>query len=126
MCVADRVLLFLGVLCGESCVRGVFFFQAEDGIRDRNVTGVQRVLFRSARHASCPVLREPWLPRAAISATRLARLATSLIWRPGSGASPRAASGTMARAKPSLAASLSRAAPCAAGRTAPDNDTSPK
>src|SRR5438067_11864385 len=24
-----------------------FFFQAEDGIRDRNVTGVQRVLFRS-------------------------------------------------------------------------------
>src|SRR5207249_11585479 len=25
-----------------------FFFQAEDGIRDRNVTGVQRVLFRSA------------------------------------------------------------------------------
>ena len=26
----------------------VFFFQAEDGIRDRDVTGVQRVLFRSA------------------------------------------------------------------------------
>ena len=25
-----------------------FFFQAEDGIRDRDVTGVQRVLFRSA------------------------------------------------------------------------------
>src|SRR5437868_7780967 len=24
-----------------------FFFQAEDGIRDRNVTGVRRVLFRS-------------------------------------------------------------------------------
>ena len=24
-----------------------FFFQAEDGIRDRDVTGVQRVLFRS-------------------------------------------------------------------------------
>src|SRR5699024_8533268 len=28
--------------------RGVFFFQAEDGIRDRNVTGVQTVLFRSS------------------------------------------------------------------------------
>src|SRR5699024_8716225 len=26
-----------------------FFFQAEDGIRDRNVTGVQTVLFRSPR-----------------------------------------------------------------------------
>src|SRR5699024_12055948 len=25
-----------------------FFFQAEDGIRDRNVTGVRRVLFRSS------------------------------------------------------------------------------
>ena len=25
----------------------VFFFQAEDGIRDRDVTGVQSVLFRS-------------------------------------------------------------------------------
>src|SRR6266513_6012241 len=29
------------------CVFFFFFFQAEDGIRDRNVTGVQRVLFRS-------------------------------------------------------------------------------
>src|SRR5699024_11360352 len=27
----------------------VFFFQAEDGIRDRNVTGVQTVLFRSRK-----------------------------------------------------------------------------
>ena len=26
----------------------VFFFQAEDGIRDRLVTGVRRVLFRSS------------------------------------------------------------------------------
>ena len=26
---------------------GGFFFQAEDGIRDRDVTGVQTVLFRS-------------------------------------------------------------------------------
>ena len=25
----------------------IFFFQAEDGIRDRDVTGVRRVLFRS-------------------------------------------------------------------------------
>src|SRR5699024_11775065 len=27
----------------------LFFFQAEDGIRDRNVTGVQTLLFRSIR-----------------------------------------------------------------------------
>src|SRR5256885_1995199 len=39
-----------------------FFFQAEDGIRDYKVTGVQRVLFRSCRHSrtrstrrACPV-----------------------------------------------------------------------
>ena len=32
-------------LCGE-----YFFFQAEDGIRDRLVTGVQSVLFRSNEH----------------------------------------------------------------------------
>ena len=30
------------------CVCVCFFFQAEDGIRDRDVTGVQTVLFRSA------------------------------------------------------------------------------
>src|SRR5699024_11267002 len=29
-----------------------FFFQAEDGIRDRNVTGVQTLLFRSVPPAS--------------------------------------------------------------------------
>ena len=29
------------------CVFVFFFFQAEDGIRDRDVTGVQTVLFRS-------------------------------------------------------------------------------
>ena len=29
-----------------------FFFQAEDGIRDRDVTGVQSVLFRSASQFS--------------------------------------------------------------------------
>src|SRR5699024_7484136 len=28
----------------------LFFFQAEDGIRDRNVTGVRRVLFRSGSY----------------------------------------------------------------------------
>ena len=32
-----------------------FFFQAEDGIRDRDVTGVQTVLFRSARVADLTV-----------------------------------------------------------------------
>src|SRR5437773_4817736 len=32
----------------RSCIiNPFFFFQAEDGIRDRDVTGVQRVLFRS-------------------------------------------------------------------------------
>src|SRR5260370_33211688 len=31
----------------------MFFFQAEDGIRDSSVTGVQSVLFRSARGSSC-------------------------------------------------------------------------
>ena len=30
------------------CFFVYFFFQAEDGIRDRDVTGVQTVLFRSA------------------------------------------------------------------------------
>src|SRR5256885_15641997 len=33
-----------------------FFFQAEDGIRDYKVTGVQRVLFRSREHLT-PELR---------------------------------------------------------------------
>jgi len=32
------------------CVCYVFFFQAEDVIRDIGVTGVQTVLFRSKRH----------------------------------------------------------------------------
>src|SRR5205807_6556695 len=35
--------------CGFSCF--VFFFQAEDGIRDYKVTEFRRVLFRSARYA---------------------------------------------------------------------------
>ena len=38
----------------------------------------------------------------------------------------RAVSGTKARAKPSLAASLSRAAACATGRTMPESEISPK
>src|SRR6266513_3484593 len=40
-------LFFFFVSLGGVCVGIFFFFQAEDGIRDRNVTGVQRVLFRS-------------------------------------------------------------------------------
>src|SRR5207248_3671817 len=36
----------------------VFFFQAEDGIRDRTVTGVQTCLFRSAASAR-PTRRTP-------------------------------------------------------------------
>ena len=31
----------------------ICFFQAEDGIRGRDVTGVRRVLFRSFRHSTC-------------------------------------------------------------------------
>ena len=38
----------------------------------------------------------------------------------------REVSGSTARAKPSFAASFSRAFACATGRTAPDNETSPK
>src|SRR5699024_12124399 len=41
--------LYSLALCYVSlcCFFLFFFFQAEDGIRDRNVTGVQTVLFRS-------------------------------------------------------------------------------
>src|SRR5207249_6747181 len=39
-----------------------FFFQAEDGIRDRNVTGVRRVLFRSIN-----VLRSASATRASVN-----------------------------------------------------------
>src|SRR5687767_15881274 len=36
----------------------VFFFQAEDGIRDKLVTGVRRVLFRSRSRSYQRLLRE--------------------------------------------------------------------
>src|SRR5437773_8218244 len=40
-----------------------FFFQAEDGIRDRDVTGVRRVLFRSpARSARTTSIRSKRSP----------------------------------------------------------------
>ena len=39
MLFGDRICCFFFYFC--------FFFQAEDGIRDRHVTGVRRVLFRS-------------------------------------------------------------------------------
>ena len=48
------------------------------------------------------------------------------VMRESASASPRAASGSTARAKPSFAASLSRAALCGTGRTAPESETSPK
>ena len=35
-----------------------FFFQAEDGIRDRDVTGVRRVLFRSLPRPFRPSLEQ--------------------------------------------------------------------
>ena len=55
------------------CVCCFFFFQAEDGIRDRDVTGVQTVLFRSFRHSTCSLsvsyvylaLEEVYLPLCA-------------------------------------------------------------
>ena len=59
----------------------------------------------TARHPSCPpllVAARRGFPSAAMSATRLTRLATSSSLRPGSPASARAASGTTARAKPSF------------------------
>src|SRR5690606_40440213 len=49
--------LFLGFLC---CF---FFFQAEDGIRDFHVTGVQT--------CALPIFRVPWLPPADPLACRL-------------------------------------------------------
>ena len=38
-------------LSSANYLRIVFFFQAEDGIRDRDVTGVQTVLFRSLQRS---------------------------------------------------------------------------
>src|SRR5689334_15684536 len=80
------------------------------------------------RHRSCPPLFACLgaLPFAAMSATRLVRLPTSVTISVESPASVRVLSGITARLKPSLAASLSLAAHCATGRTAPDSETSPK
>src|SRR5437867_13331499 len=50
-----------------------FFFQAEDGIRDRTVTGVQTVLFRSTQKAiPVPPVRRPAdsMPATASRTTR--------------------------------------------------------
>src|SRR5699024_12114580 len=46
------------VRCGD-----LFFFQAEDGIRDRNVTGFRRVLFRSCSPGCGPRTRRAPAPR---------------------------------------------------------------
>src|SRR5215813_477936 len=87
---------------------------------------------RPRRHPSCWPARLPRgrplsAPRAAMSATRLARLLTGFSDSPGSlVSSPRPPSGTTARAKPSFCASLSRVAACATGRTAPESEISPK
>src|SRR5437667_2929564 len=48
-----------------------FFFQAEDGIRDRDVTGVQRVLFRSRAFRLPGSISRSW--RGAITSPRFAR-----------------------------------------------------
>src|SRR5438309_4605399 len=62
-----------------SCLRGakmirrhlpVFFFQAEDGIRDGTVTGVQTLLFRSRR-----LLPDPGTPEMTAAAGRLSAFA---------------------------------------------------
>jgi hypothetical protein len=86
--------------------------------------GLAAGLGRSAGRATgASDLADPW---AAISATRLGKASISDSRMPASGAaSPRAASGSHAREKPSLAASFSRAPVCATGRIAPDNETSP-
>src|SRR5207249_6727141 len=48
----------------------IFFFQAEDGIRDRNVTGVQTCALPICR-ARERDRRNPWLPQAAPGLDRL-------------------------------------------------------
>src|SRR5437868_15297767 len=53
---------YIVAMAFNACVVKFFFFQAEDGIRDRNVTGVQRVLFRSVR-VLCDPRRAPDDPR---------------------------------------------------------------
>src|SRR5262249_59153451 len=59
----------VGVLTSRSyLLLSVFFFQAEDGIRDWSVTGVQTcalpIFVRStSRRPSCPSRAEPHLPR---------------------------------------------------------------
>src|SRR5699024_11762101 len=49
-----------------------FFFQAEDGIRDRNVTGVQTCALPIFKHA----LRNAWMPVITIMGTLLAGILT--------------------------------------------------
>ena len=51
--------------CGVFCF--FFFFQAEDGIRDRDVTGVQSVLFRSAGFCQCEIRMDDHSSRPAIA-----------------------------------------------------------
>src|SRR5207248_4554229 len=46
-----------------------FFFQAEDGIRDRTVTGVQTCALPISRQDAAPIRRSPW-PRPARSERR--------------------------------------------------------
>src|SRR3984893_8107576 len=65
-------------------------------------------------------------PFGAISATMSISGPMAVSAMAASPASPRAVSGTIARAKPSFAASLRRAAACATGRTMPDSEISPK
>src|SRR5262249_55864294 len=65
-------------------------------------------------------------PLVAISATISTRGPTARNAMPASPASLLDVSGTKARAKPSFAASLRRAAVCATGRTVPDSEISPK
>src|SRR5229473_5075816 len=45
------VVTFVGFLAFGLLDLFIFFFQAEDGIRDKLVTGFRRVLFRSVRHS---------------------------------------------------------------------------
>src|SRR5689334_19391831 len=57
-----------------------FFFQAEDGIRDGTVTGVQRVLFRSFE-ATSRTICAPIFSNLSLSSISLATVTPSLVMR---------------------------------------------
>src|SRR5207249_6304238 len=70
----------------------LFFFQAEDGIRDRNVTGVQTCALPISRHPSRnPIVRLPQSPRKIEAGLKLYRRNASRAPTRGAVASARVA-----------------------------------